>query len=116
MHGRRREARFRLSPAWEGSVATLHDVVAQRLDGDEVCVLGQAPVAQGTELTLEVAGGIRFDVRVLETELVLVDGTARHRLRLRVLSPEAADQLRDLPGLVPANDRFDECKRKRKAL
>ena len=113
MYGRRREARFRLSPAWEAAVVTLHDVIPERANGDEVWVLGQAPVPQGTELTLEVAGGGRFDVRVLESELVIVDGAMRHRLRLRVLSPEAVDLLGSLPGVEPASGRLGEWKRKR---
>jgi len=116
MNGRRRERRFRLSPAWDASLVTLQDVVPERADGDEVWVLGQTAVPQGMHLTLDVGNGVHFDVRVLESEFVLVDGAARHRLRLRVLNPEAADQPGGLPGVQPTNDRFGAWKRRRKVV
>jgi hypothetical protein len=106
MHGRRREARFRPSPAWDGSIETLHDVVPERADRDEVWVLGRAPVPEGSELTLDVGAGVRLEVRVLHTELVMVDGAMRHRLRLRVLNPEAMDEAADSHDTAPPSDRL----------
>ena len=92
MHGRRRETRFLPSSPWNAALQTVEDVVLEKADSGDVWVLGETPARRGDALILEVAtGGLRMDVRVLESEPVLIDGGVRHRLRLRVLDADAID-------------------------
>jgi hypothetical protein len=116
MHGRRRETRFLPSSPWNAALQTVEDVVLERTESGDVWVTGDTPARRGDALILEVAtGGLRLDVRVLESEPVLVDGGVRHRLRLRILDPEAAgipgDVLREAPGR--AGERYGNENRSR---
>ena len=87
MAGRRREARFLPSSPWNAALHTVEDVVLDRSDRGEIWVLAETPGRPG-DLTLEIAtGGLRLDVRVVQSEPALVDGMVRHRLRLRVTEP-----------------------------
>jgi hypothetical protein len=92
MQGRRRETRFLPSSPWNAALQTVEDVVLEQADSGDVWVVGETPARRGDALILEVAtGGLRMDVRVLESEPVMIDGGVRHRLKLRVLNPESAD-------------------------
>ena len=69
-----------------GELRVLRDVVVQRVDENEFLVIGREAAAMGAVLTLELAeidAGVPIGVRVIESELVAVDGAMRHRLRLR---------------------------------
>ncbi len=86
MPGRRRETRFLPSAPWNAALHTVEDVVLERSDGDEIWVVGGTPARRGAALILEIAtGGLRLDVSVMNSEPVLVDGSVRHRLRLKVV-------------------------------
>jgi hypothetical protein len=89
MHGRRRETRFLPSAPWNAALQTTEDVSLEKTESGDVWVVSDAAARRGDAYVLEVAtGGLRMDVRVLESEPVLVDGVVRHRVRLRVLDPE----------------------------
>jgi hypothetical protein len=67
----------------------LRDVVVQRVDEHEFLVIGREAAVTGAVLTLELAeidAGVPIGVRVIESDLVAVDGAMRHRLRLRRIS------------------------------
>ena len=91
MNGRRREIRFLPSAPWAAALQTVEDVVLERAENGGIWVLGSTPARRGDDLTLEVAtGGLRLDVRVVHSEPVVVEGSVRHRLQLRILDPDAA--------------------------
>jgi hypothetical protein len=87
--GRRGHARFSVGRSASGELRVLRDVVVQRVDENEFLVIGREAAAMGAVLTLELAeidAGVPIGVRVIESELVAVDGAMRHRLRLRRIS------------------------------
>lgn len=84
---------------------TAEDVSLEKTEAGDVWVVGETPARRGDVFILEVAtGGLRMDVRVLDSEPVLVDGVVRHRLRLKVLDPETVGlageplSVREAPG------------------
>jgi len=90
MNGRRRDARFLPSNPWNAALHTKEDVVLERADGQALWALSDTPARRGDSLTLEIAtGGLRVDVRVLNSEPVVSDGGVLHRVHLQVLDPDS---------------------------
>jgi hypothetical protein len=97
MSGRRSYSRFNLNPSSHGVLRTLRDVTVQRLPDDELVVMGREPAIVGDIMTLDIVDGDAGPdqrVRVLESVPVVVDGSVRHRLRVRRLSPPNSSRSR----------------------
>ena len=89
MSGRRSYTRFNISPSSEGVLRVVRDVVVQRADGEEFVVIDRDAGIVGDVLTLESAEGessLNGRTQVVESVPVIIDGTVRHRLRLRRVS------------------------------
>lgn len=88
MSGRRRHSRFAPAEPWEGVVTVLHDVIVQGAGSGGLVAFSQVPGVLDEVLTLDIAGGgerVTVRVQVEESRPVLLDGSVRHRLALRVL-------------------------------
>ena len=85
MRRTRRDQRYLLSSPWEGTLRIPGDVVIERHDEEqnELSVISSAPARREEMLTLDVSGQ-RWNVRVVDSKPMLVDGVVRHRLRLAV--------------------------------
>jgi hypothetical protein len=88
MTGRRRHQRFVVSPLVTGVLEVLEDAVIESVDGTEVVITtGNAPVV-GDEATLHVESETSthsIRVRVVDTQLDVVEAGVRHRVRLACL-------------------------------
>ncbi len=90
---RRRYQRFLLRVPIQGSLRFATDALFERFDGQEIQVLSPVPAERNEVLRVNdvvLRPPIALAVRVEETEPVMVDGTLRHRLRLRG-APTTAD-------------------------
>ena len=88
MSGRRSYPRFNITPSPEGVLRVVRDVTVQRAERDEFLVVGRTAGVVGEVLTIELAegeGSINGRAQVVESVPVIVDGSVRHRLRLRRL-------------------------------
>ena len=86
--GRRRDPRYRLSQAFEGSFLFFQEVDVERRDDREVSVLSDGPIRSGQNLRLDLLGsGPRssVQVQVAESTAIIADGSVRYRLRLGIL-------------------------------
>lgn len=85
MSGRRSHERFAVLPSPAGVLRVLRDVVVQSTSRDDMVVVSHDPVVMGELVSLspdDTGGGLT--ARVLESQLIVVDGSVRHRLRLHV--------------------------------
>lgn len=67
----------------------LRDVVVERTPEGDLLAVCHTPGLDGEEMTLDLLGGgvsAQLRVRVLESRPVIVAGTVRYRLRLRMLT------------------------------
>lgn len=87
MAGRRRDRRYRLSVAHEGTLLMPRDVLVERHDQHEVLALSDAPAGTGQEMTLDLMSGppAMVSVRVVESTPVIVGDEMRYRLRLKIM-------------------------------
>ena len=87
MSGRRSYQRFDITPSSEGVLRVLRDVVVKQTQEDALLVIGREAAVVGDIMTLEIAelGTNGTEVQVVESVPVLVDGTVRHALRLRLV-------------------------------
>ncbi len=95
MSGRRSYPRFDITPSSDGVLRVLRDVIVQRAHEDDLMVIGREAGVVGDVMTLEMAEPGRSaetEVRVVESVPVIVDGTVRHSLRLRRVSPSSNGQ------------------------
>ena len=85
MRRTRRDQRYLLSSPWDGTLRVPGNVVIERHDEEqnELSVISSAPARREEMLTLDVSGQ-RWNVRVVDSKPMLVDGVVRHRLRLAV--------------------------------
>jgi hypothetical protein len=85
MRRTRRDQRYLLSSPWEGTLRIHGDVVIERHDEEQnqLSVISDVPARREEMLTLDVAGQ-SWNVRVVDSKPILVDGVVRHRLRLAV--------------------------------
>jgi hypothetical protein len=89
MSGRRSHPRVVVSPAAQGSLRFLRDVVVQHAEGGEVVAISREPGTKGEVLAIELSIGQvieRLQCRVVESAPLLVDGNLRHRLRLTTVA------------------------------
>ena len=87
MSGRRRHQRLAIGSQTNGAVRVLRDAVIERVDHQELVALSQAPAAVGDEMFMELFSGhgcLALQVRVLDSCPVVIGGSVRHRLRVRV--------------------------------
>jgi hypothetical protein len=84
MSGRRSYPRFSVLPSPEGVLRVMSDVVVKSVTADDMVVLSREPGVRGELIAVQPpdsAGG-RLLARVLESQLIVVDGSIRHELRL----------------------------------
>ena len=96
MSGRRSHPRFAVASPWEGSMRVLKDVVVQRAQPEELLAISHAAGVLGEEMTLDLIGSgqtLALKVQVIESRPVIIDGSVRHRLRLRLVAAHAAAML-----------------------
>ena len=88
MFGRRNYHRYGVSNA-EGHLRVVRDVTVFHGVEHEFVVISEDPEPSGEQLTLEriVDGQVTsMDVSVVDSQPAIVDGTIRHRLRLKSLN------------------------------
>ena len=83
MSGRRSHPRFAVLPSPEGVLRVLRDVVVQRTTLEEMVVVSRDPGVLGEVVSVHSPEeGAGVTARVLESQLIMVDGSVRHQLRL----------------------------------
>lgn len=105
MSGRRSHPRFAVASPWEGSLRVLKDVVVQRTEREELLAISHTAGVLGEEMTLDLLGSgktLALRVHVIESRPVIIEGTVRHRLRLRMVSVSADEGLPARPVGVSA--------------
>jgi hypothetical protein len=78
----------------------LRDVVVNRIQGDELLAVSQAPAIAGEDMSLDLVGGgssMELRVRVIESRPVIIDGSVRHRIRLSLIPATAEIELSEAP-------------------
>jgi hypothetical protein len=88
MNGRRSHRRFAVASSAEAILRALRDVVLEWAGGDEIVAISRNAEIIGEHLTLEIFGKnnrLAYEVRVVESRPVVIDGNVRHRLRLEEL-------------------------------
>ena len=88
MSGRRSHSRFAMSPAPEGVFRVLKDVVLRSATREDMIVISRDPGVLGEVVAVESSDEAqgRAMKRVLESQLIVVDGAIRHQLRLEQFS------------------------------
>jgi hypothetical protein len=97
MFGRRNYHRFGVTNA-EGYLRVVRDVTVWHGVEHEFVVISDDPEPSGEQLTLErVVNGqiMTVDVSVVDSQPAIVDGTIRHRLRLKSLNGHDGRQTAD---------------------
>lgn len=90
MFGRRSHARFTISPASDGLLRILNDVVLQQSTGSELIAISREPGVVGDVLAVQIMGvqGTTHTVaRITESRPLIAEGAVRHRLRLEHVQP-----------------------------
>jgi hypothetical protein len=113
MFGRRSHQRFDISPAREGVLRVLQDVVLHARSEDELIVVGRQAGVVGDLLTVELAdddSSSRIDTRVVESRPIVLDGTVRHRLRLAPVNGAGQDgrKVEDFMARVTVSHNHNE--------
>jgi hypothetical protein len=88
MTGRRRHRRFVVSPLVTGVLEVLEDAVMESVNGAEFVITTSTAPVVGDHATLHLEGetGTRsIRVRVVETQLHVIEEVVRHRVRLACL-------------------------------
>ena len=94
MSGRRGHQRLAIGSQTSGAVRVLRDAVIERVDHQELVALSQTPAAVGDEMFMELFSGhgcLALEVRVLASSPVVIAGSVRHRLRVRVTRASALE-------------------------
>ena len=116
MSGRRSHPRFAVTTPWDGAIRILRDVVINRIGVDELLAVSNAPAIVGEMLSLEVIGAgqrATMRVQVLDSRPVIIDGSVRHRVGLKLVDvqPETMLVETELPEIAvvePAMQRAAE--------
>ena len=83
MSGRRSHPRFAVLPSPEGILRVRRDVMVQRASPEGLVVVSRDPGVLGEVVSLQSAADDEgVTARVLESHLIVVDGSVRHQLRL----------------------------------
>jgi hypothetical protein len=100
MTGRRRHQRFAVTSTVTGILEVLEDAAMESVDGTQFVITTRTAPVVGDEATLHfkgAAGTRSIRVRVIETQLHVVQDGVRHRVRLACLdetpAPDAAELL-----------------------
>jgi hypothetical protein len=92
MSGRRSHLRFTITPASDGVLRILSDVVVQEWAANELVAISREPGIVGDVIALQIMdshGTLHTAARITESRPLIADGAVRHRLRLeRVQSRE----------------------------
>lgn len=85
MSGRRSHSRFAVLQSPEGVLRVLQDVIVHNPVHDYTLAVGREPGILGQAVTVEFPMGDHPSIRarIMESQLVVVDGSIRHQLRLR---------------------------------
>jgi hypothetical protein len=99
--GRRDYQRYSVMPTTAGVVRVLRDVVVQRTGDRELVVISSEPGVIQSSMSLELhdqPGSSRvLNVRVVDSQPLLLDGSLRYRMVLEVLAAPP-----QMDGTVPA--------------
>lgn len=90
MSGRRTHPRFTVHLATDARLRVFRDIHVQHADAHELVAISPDPAPVGQRLSIDTLGDaalIEEPVEVIESSPVSVDGSIRHRLRLRRLAP-----------------------------
>ena len=92
MSGRRSHSRFAIKPSPEGVLRVLRDIVMHSATQEHMVVVSRDPGVLGELVSVQSPYSARgVMARVLESQLVVVDGNVRHQLRLRQENGTSAD-------------------------
>src|SRR5262245_30077869 len=95
MTGRRRHQRFAVSSLVTGVLEVLEDVAMESGDGSQFVITTRTARVVGDLVTLHLAGATGTQcvrVRVVESQLHVVNDDVRHRVRLTALDDASASQ------------------------
>lgn len=95
MTGRRRHQRFAVTSVVTGVLDVLEDATMESIDGTQFVITTRTAPVVGDEATLHfkgAAGTRSVRVRVLETQLHMVNDGVRHRVRLACLDEAPAPE------------------------
>jgi hypothetical protein len=90
MFGRRSHSRFTITPASDGLLRIVSDVIVQPLENNQWTAVSRQPGVVGELLAVEILNGqrqLRCTLRVAESRPLAADGAVRHRLRLEPVAP-----------------------------
>ena len=90
MSGRRSHPRVAVSPAAQGSLRLLRELLVQQVEGGEVVAISREPGTIGEVLGFELSRGSeidRLECHVIASAPLIVDGCLRYRLQLQVVTP-----------------------------
>jgi hypothetical protein len=85
MFGRRSHLRFSISPAGEGGLRLLQDVLLHPSDGDLLVAVGRRAGIAGDLVSIELVDvdlSPRLEMRIVESRPIILDGAVRHRIQL----------------------------------
>ena len=110
MSGRRSHVRFAVIRSPEGTLRVMRDVLVERADDGEVIAVGREAGVTAEVVAVEFPAGdatAALRVRVIESQPIVVNGSIRHRLRLREVTaaPPGNDGDRIARGSRPAARR-----------
>ena len=100
MTGRRSHPRYGMTTPWDGAVRVLREVVVDMRGTNELIAVSHSPGVVGDEMFLDLIGegrNVQVQVRVIDSQPVIVSGAVRYRLRLVLASP-VEESNTDLPS------------------
>jgi hypothetical protein len=103
MLGRRRFNRFSVTDALRGSLRILDSATLEHFAGNELHVLTDFAADLNDRLSLDRLGAsplLSLSLRVADTDVVMVDGAPRHRLRLEIMNDSTPLEEKQLIGLL----------------
>jgi len=86
MSGRRSHVRYAVIQSPEGTFRVMRDILVQRTGDGEIIAVGREPGVLGEAVSVAfpaAESGTSVRARVVESQPIVVDGSVRHRLRLR---------------------------------
>jgi len=105
MSGRRSHPRVAVSPAAQGSLRLLRELLVQQVEEGEVVAISRQPGTIGEVLEFELSRGSemdRLECHVIASAPLIVDGTLKYCLRLKAVADRTDRILQLVP---PATER-----------